>query len=191
MRRLDPIRRRIAAEGAQLRLCADGPDVRTLSELGGSVDEIKRLLTPALVQRLRDGDLNLMLAHEGHGGNYIPPRYAREMLGVAIWNDDQPWALAEPRRSSLQPDQATNLASAKPALSETPQQSRRGRKPKTWWPLFSALFAHHIHKNGVPERQAELEGALLQALNDHGHDVSRSTIQPAITQFFDLLQADA
>jgi hypothetical protein len=134
---------------------------------GGPFEDVLFHATPEDIARL-DGETALRLL------NWSP-----DEEGWRIW-PEVIWEVLEPGPEPL---------SAAPAENERATRiSKRGRPPSPWWPAFAAALAMQVYLHGMPEKQADLEETMLQWLTNHGHDVGRETIRPAIARLFEMFR---
>lgn len=142
-------------------------DRETLLRDGGPLEDVLSHAKWDDIARL-DGETALRLLN-----------WSSEYEGSDIW-PEVVWEVLEP----LPNVQSVAGAGAEPA----PRAGRRGRPPSAWWPEFAAALAIQVHFHGIPATQAQLEDIMLQWLTNHGHDVGRETIRPAIARLIEMLR---
>lgn len=112
----------------------------------------------------------------------------RLIAGVAV--DGKPhWLrlsgvhiLAKPLRGALS-------ITAPPAPEPTSRPTAGGRLPAEWWDdMWCAMCSQVFEGKLIPNSQAEIEKAMLQWAQDHGHEPSVSTVRPKARKLFAVLK---
>lgn len=68
--------------------------------------------------------------------------------------------------------------STPPASAEPSALNKGGRPKKDFWDDLWIEVCAHIHEQGIPEHQADIENAMLNWAAENGHDLSVSSVRP-------------
>lgn len=128
--------------------------------------------TAADIAAIADEDALFIEEHDSETFGHLSGDF---LVGVLGWDPEDIFFSS--------PEQAEAQAQAQAATG-----APKGRRPSGWWPIAAGALAAMIHEEGPRGSQAEQEGRLLQVLMDEGHDVSPSSIRPAIQYLFAKLR---
>lgn len=87
------------------------------------------------------------------------------------------------------------LASAPPkdhqqSANTAPAANRGGRPRHDFWDDLWIEVCAHIHEQGIPEKQADIENMMLDWAAKHDHPLSLSSVRPRARGLFQRLQND-
>lgn len=80
------------------------------------------------------------------------------------------------------------VADKRTASPPAPAPTVGGRPPKKWWDDLWIEVCAHIHENGIPEKQAEIENMMLDWAARYGHELSVSSVRPRARKLLQRLK---
>ena len=82
--------------------------------------------------------------------------------------------------------------SSNPETVTAPAMNPGGRPPKGWWDdLWCAVWGQAYHGDLKPKRQADVERAMIDWAEQHGHSVSESVVRPLARKMFAAMTSEA
>lgn len=78
-----------------------------------------------------------------------------------------------------------------PVVAKPKQTPLGGRPPQTWWDDLWCAISAQIHRGELmPNRQTDIEKAMMEWAAANGHDVAESTIRPKARKLFHALEQE-